>query len=154
MLPSLGRGEQIISSFLTLLLFSHPVVSNSMWLYGLQHTRPPYPVSFPEVCPSSCPLHWWCHPTISSSDTLFSFCPQAFPASGTFPMSQLFTSGDQNTGASASGSALPVYIQDLLPLGLTGFISVLSKGLSGDFFSTIVWMHQFFSTLPYFLHLG
>ena len=149
MLPSPGRGEQIISSFLTLLLFSHPVVSDSMWLYGLQHTRPPCPMSFPEVCPSSCPLHRWCHPTISSSDTLF-FCPQAFPASGTFPMSQLFTLGDQNTGVSASASVLPMYTQDLLPLGLTGFIAMLSKGLSGVFSSTTVWMHQFFSTLPYF----
>ena len=149
MSPSPGRGEQIISSFLTLLLFSHPVVSDSMWLYGLQHTRPPCPMSFPEVCPSSCPLHRWCHPTILSSDTLF-FCPQAFPASGTFPMSQLFTLGDQNTGASASASVFRMYTQDLLPLGLTGFISVLSKGLSGVFSSTMVWMHQFFSTLPYF----
>ena len=77
----------------TLLLFSHPVVSKSLWPHGLQHTRPLCPSPSPKVCPSSCPLHWWCHPVISSSDALF-FCPQSFPASGNFPMSQLFTSDD------------------------------------------------------------
>ena len=74
-----------------LLVFSHPVMSDSLQSHGLQHTRPPCPSPSPEVCPSSCPLHWWCHPAISSSDAVFSFCPQSFPASGTFPMSQLFT---------------------------------------------------------------
>ena len=73
-----------------LLLFSCPVMSNSLWPNGLQHARPPCPSPSPEVCPSSCPLHWQSHPTISSSDALFSFCSQSFPASGTFPMSQLF----------------------------------------------------------------
>ena len=70
-----------------LFLFSHPVVSNSFWPHGLQHTRPPCLSPSPKVCPSSCPLHQWCHPAISSSDTLFSFCPQYYPASGTFPVS-------------------------------------------------------------------
>ena len=81
----------------TLLLFSHPVVSHSLWPRGLQHARPPCPWTSPEVCPSSYPLYWWCHPAISSSNALFSFCPQSFPASGTFPMSQRFTWDDQNT---------------------------------------------------------
>ena len=81
------------------------VLSNSLRSHELQHARCPSPT--PEVCPSSCPLHQWCHPGILSSDALFSFCPQSFPASGTFPMSRLFTSNDQNTGASASASVLP-----------------------------------------------
>ena len=86
-------------------------MSNSLRPHELQHTRPPCPSPSSEVCPSSCPLHRWCHPAISSSDTLFSFCFQSFPASGTFPVSQLFISGDQNTGASASASILPMSIQ-------------------------------------------
>ena len=85
------------------LLFSHPVMSDSFWPHRLQHARPPCPSPSPEIFPSSCPLHQWCHPVISSSDDLFS-CPQSFPALGTFPMSQLFTSDEQNTGASASAS--------------------------------------------------
>ena len=82
------------------LLFSRPIVSDSLRPHGLQDARPPCPSPSPKVCPSSCPLHQWCHPAISSSDALF-FCPQSFPASGTFPMSWLFTSGDKNTGASS-----------------------------------------------------
>ena len=131
-----------------LLLFSCPVVSNSLRPHGLQHTRPPSPSPSPRVCPSSCPLHQWCHPAISSSDTLLSFCPQSFPASGTFTMSQLFASDDQNTGASASVSVLPMSIQGWFPLRLTGLISLLTKGLSGVFSSTTVWRHQFFGILP------
>ena len=91
-----------------LLLFSSPIVSNSLQLHGLQHTRPFCPSRSPEVWPSSCPSHWWCYPAISSSDSLFSFCPQSFPASEIFPMSWLFTSDDQNTGVSASASVLPM----------------------------------------------
>ena len=102
----------------------------------------------PEVCPSSCSLHRWCHLAISSSDTLFSFCLQSFPASGTFPMSHRFTSDDQNTGSSALASVLPVNIQSWSPLRLTGLISLLSKGLSGIFSSTEVQRHQFFGVLP------
>ena len=133
---------------LLLLLFSCPAVSDSLWPHGLQHARPLCPSPFPEVCPSSCPLHWWCHPAISSSDTLFSFCPQSFPASGNFPMSQLFAQDDQNTGASASASVLPIKIQGWFPLRLTGLISLLSTGLSGVFSSTTVWRHQFSDALP------
>ena len=97
-----------------------------------------------KVSPSSCPLRQGCHPAISSSDTLFSFCPQSFPASGTFPMSQLFISNEQTTGVSTSASVLPTSIQGGFPLRLTGLISLLSKGLSGVFSSTTVQRHQFF----------
>ena len=113
-----------------LLLFSHPVMFNFLWPHGMQHTRPPCPSSSPKVCPSSCPLHQWCHPASLSSDTLFSFYLQSFPASGTIPMSWRFTAGDQNTGASALASVLPMSIQNWFPLRLTGLISLLSKGLS------------------------
>ena len=81
-----------------LLLFSRPVMSNSVWPHGLQHARPSCPSTSAEACQSSCPLYWWCHPAISSSNALFSFCPQSFPASGSFPMSWLFASDDQNIG--------------------------------------------------------
>ena len=131
-----------------LLLFNHLVVSDSLWHHGLQHARLPSPSPSPEVCSSSCPLYWWCHPTISSSVTLFSFCPQSFPASGTFPMSRLFASGDQNTGASVLASAVPMSIQGWFPLRLTALISLLSKALSGVFSSTTVWSYQFFGILP------
>ena len=94
--------------------------------HGLQHARPPCPSPSPEVCPSSCPLHRWCLPAISFSVALFSFCPQSFPASGTFPMSWQFALGDQNTGASAS--VLPTSMQGWFPLRL-----VLSPCCPGDF---------------------
>ena len=113
-------------------------VANSLWPHGPQHARPPHPSPSPGTCPSSCSLHQWCHPAISSSDTLFSFCPQSFPASWTFPVSHLFTSDDQNTGASASASVLLVNIQDWSLLRLTVLLSLLSKGLWGVFFSTTV----------------
>ena len=113
-----------------------------------KHSRPPCPSPSPEVFPSSGPLHWWCHPTISSSGALFSFCPQSFSAPMTLPMSQLFASDDQNTGASAEASVLPMSIQGWFPLTLTGLISLLSKGLWGVFSSTTVWKHQFFGILP------
>ena len=135
------RKSALLSSSL---VFGHPVVADSLQLQGLQHTRPFCPSPSPGVCPSSCPLHRWCHPAISSSDALFSFCPQYFPASGTFPMSQLLASSDQNTGASTSASVLPMSIQDWFPLRLIGLISLLSKGLSGVFSSTTVGRHQFF----------
>ena len=115
---------------------------------SMDYSMPGLPVSHHlGVCPSSCPLHWWCHPAISSSDALFSFCPQSFPVSGTFPMSQLFESGGQNTGASAS--VLPTSIQGWFPLRFTGLISLLPKGLSGAFCSTTVQRHQFFAALPF-----
>ena len=114
-----------------LLLFSCPTVSDSLgppWTAALQASPSP------RVCPSSCLFHWLCRPTISSTDTLF-LCPQSFSASGTFPM---FTSDDQNTGASASASVLLMSIQGLFPLRLTGLISLLSKGLSGTLSSTTI----------------
>ena len=116
------------------------------WPHGLQHTRLLCPLLSPRVCSNSCPLSQWCHPTISSSVVPFSSCPLSFPASGSFPMSQLFTSGGQSIRASAP--VHPVNIQGWFPLGLTGLISLLSKGLSGVFSSTTVQKHQFFSTQP------
>ena len=105
------------------------LMSNSLWPHGLQNSRLPCPSLSPRVCLNSCPLSQWCHPTISSSIVSFSSCPQSFPASGSFPMSQLFTSGDQSIRALASVSVLPVNIQGWFPLGLTGLISLLFKGL-------------------------
>ena len=103
-------------------------MSNSLRPRGLQHTRLPCPSLPSGACSNSCPLSWWCHLTISSSVTPFSSCPQYFPASGSFPMSQLFTLGGQIIAASASASVLPMSIQDWFPFGLTGLISLLSKG--------------------------
>ena len=130
---------------LLLFLFSCSVVTNSLWPHELQHARLPCPSLTPGVCSNSCPLSWWCHPTISSSVTSFSSNLQSFPSSGSFPMSWLFTSGGQATGASAS--VLLMIIQVWFPLGLTGLI-LLSKGLSRVFSSTTVQRHQFFSTQP------
>ena len=124
-------------------------MSDSLRSHGLQHTRLPCLSLFPRVCPNSCPLSRWCHPNISSSVAHFSFCPrfsscpQSFPESGSFPMSRLFTSGGQSIGASAS--VLPMNIQGWFPLGLTGLISLCSKGLSRVFSNTIQ-KHQFFGT--------
>ena len=103
-------------------------------------------ITVSQCLPRFCSLYQWCHPAISSSDALFSFCPQSFPASRTLPMSHPFTSDGYNTSASAS--VLPVNIQGWSPLRLTGLISLLSKGLSGVFSSTTVWRHQFFGILP------
>ena len=123
---------------------------NSLWSHGLQHTRPPCHSSSPGICPSSWPLHGWYHPAISSSDALFSFCPQSFPASGTFPMSWLFKSGGQNTEASASASALPTSVRGWFPLRFTGLIFLQSKGLSRVFSSTTIWKnHSSAFSLPY-----
>ena len=129
-----------------MLLFTHPVVSESLWPGGLQST-PPCPSPSHGVCPSSCPLLQWCCPAILSSDPLFSFCSQSFPASRTFPMIHLLTLDDQNTGVSALASVLPMIIQGWFPLRLTGLI-LLSTGLSGVFSSPTVWRHQFFGALP------
>ena len=126
--------------------FSRSEVSDSLRPHGLQHTRPPCPSTTPGVYSNSCPLSWWCHPTISSSVGPFSFCLQSFPASGSFQMSQLFASGGQSTGVSASTSVLPMNIQDWFSLGWTSWISLLSKGLSRVFSNTTVQKHQFFST--------
>ena len=126
-----------------LLLFSCSGVSDSLWSHGLQYARLTCPS--PGVCSNSCPLTRWCHPTISSFVVPFS-CLQSFPTSWSFPMSQLFTSGSWSIAASAS--VLPMNIQDWFPLGLTGLISLQSKGLSRVFSSTTVWKHQFFGAQP------
>ena len=129
-------------------LFSHSVVSDSLWPHRLQHARLPCPSLSLRVCSNSCPLNWWCHPAISSSVIPFSACPKSFPASEYFQMSQLFTAGGRSFGVSASASVLPMNIQDWFPLGLTGLISLLSKGLSRIFSNTLVQKHQFFVTQP------
>ena len=121
--------------------FSCSVVSDSLQPHTLQHTRLPCPSPTPRVCSNSCPLRWWCHRTISSSVIPCS-CPQSFPASGSFPVSQFFTSGSQSIGVSASGSVLPLNIQDWFPLGWNGWISLQSKGLSRVFFNTTVQRHN------------
>ena len=126
--------------------FSCSIMSDSLRTHGLQHTRPPCPSPTLGACSNSCPLSWWCHPTISSSVIPFSSCFQSFPASGSFPMSQFFTSGGQSIKVSASTSVLPMNIQDWFPLGWTGWISLQSKGLSRVFSSTTVQKHQFFGT--------
>ena len=124
--------------------FSHSVVSDSLQPYERWHTRPPCPSPTPRVYPNSCPLSRWCHPTISSSVVPFSSCLQSFPASESFPMSQLFASGGQDIGVSASTAVLPMNTQDWSPLGWTGWISLQSKGLSSIFSNTTVQKHQFF----------
>ena len=125
---------------------SHSVMSDSLRPHEPQHTRLPWPSQTPRVYPNSCPLSRWCHPTISSSVIPFSSCTQSLPASGSFPKSQLFTSGGQSIGVSASASVLAMNIQDWFPLGWTGWISLQSKGLARVFSNTTVQKHQFFST--------
>ena len=129
------------------LLFSLSVGSHSLWPHGLQHARLPCPSPSPGVCSNSYLLSQWSHPTILSSVVLSS-CLQSFPASGSFPVSQLLTSGGSNIGTSASASILPMNIQGWFFLELTGLISLLSKGLSRVFYSTTIQKHQFFSTQP------
>ena len=124
--------------------FSRSVMYDSLQSHGLQHTRLLCPSSTPKPCSNSCPSSWWCHPTISSSVIPFSSCLQSFPALGSFPMSWLFPSSGQSIRASASASVLPMNIQDWFPLGLTGLISLQSKGLSKVFSNTTVQKHQFF----------
>ena len=131
--------------FLENFQFSCSVVSDSLWPHGLQHARLSCPSPIPGACSNSCPYSRWCHPTISSSVVPFSSCLQFFPASGSFLMSQFFASGGQSIGALASASVLPMNIQDWFPLGLTGWISLQTKGLSRVFFNTTVQKHQFFS---------
>ena len=127
-----------------MLLFSRSVMSDSLWPHRLQHIRLPYPSASPRFGLNSGPLSLWCHPIPSSSVAPFSSCPHSFPASGPFPMSQLFASGGQTVGASALVISHPTNIQGWFPLGLTGLISLLSKGLSRVFSSTTVLKHQFF----------
>ena len=126
--------------------FSRSVMSDSLRPHESQHARPPCPSPTPGVHPNSCPSSRWCHPAVSSSVVPFFSCSQSLPASGSFPMSQLFAWGGQNIGVSASASVLPVNTQDWSPLGCTGWISLQSKGLSRVFSNTTVQKHQFFST--------
>ena len=126
--------------------FSCLVVSNSSQPHGPQDSRPPCPSPMPGVYPNSCLLSQWCHPTISSSVIPFSSCLQSFPASGSFQRSQLFASGGQSIGVSASTAVLPMNTQDWSSLGWTGWISLQSKGLSRVFSNTTVQKHQFFGT--------
>ena len=137
-------SRMLTSGFLSSVQFSRSVVSSSLWPHGLQHTRPPCSSPIPGVYSNSCPLSWWCYPTISSSVVPFSFCLQSFPASGSFQMSQFFASGGQNFGVSASASVLPMNIQDWFPLGWTGLISLQAKGLSRVFSNTTVQKHWYF----------
>ena len=136
----------VLCRYFSSIQFSHSLVSNYSRPYGLQHIRPPCPSPTHKVYSSSCPLSWWCHPTISSSVIPFFFCLQSFPASGSFLRSQLFASGGQSIGASAS--VFPVNIQGWFPLGLTDLIFWQSKGLSRVFSNTKIQNHQFFSTQP------
>ena len=135
----LNRGHRLSS-----LQFSCSVMSDSLWPHGLQHARPPCPSPTPGVYSNSCPLSRWCHPTISSSVVPFSSCLQSSPATGSFKMSQFFTSGGQSIGVSASESVLLMNIQDWFPLGWTGLISLQSKRLLRVFSNTTVQKHQFF----------
>ena len=123
--------------------FSHSIMSDSLWPHESQHARPPCPSPTPRVHSDSYPLSWWCHPVISSSASPFS-CPQPLPASGSFPMSQLFTWGGQSIGVSALASVLPMNTQDWSPLGWTSWIYLQSKGLSRVFSKTTIQKHQFF----------
>ena len=126
---------------------SSSVMSNSWWPHGLQHARPPCPSSTLRACSNSCPLSRWWHPKSSSSVIAFSSCLQSFPASRCFLVSQLFATDGQSIG-SFSASLLPMNIQNWFPLGLTGWISLLSKGLLSIFCNTTVQKHQFFSAQP------
>ena len=135
-------GKAMLSS----VQFSHSVVSDSLWPHGLQHVRPPCPSPTLGVYINSCPLSWWCHPTISSSVEPFSFHLQSFPESGSFQMSQLFISGVQSIGVSSSISVLPMNSQDWSHWGWTGWIFLQSRGLSRVFSNTTVQKHQFFGT--------
>ena len=134
-----------------LLVFSHSVVSDSLWPHGLQHARLSSPSLSPRVCSNSWALSQWRHPTISSSVAPFTSCSQSFPASGSFPMSQFFALSSQSFGASASASVPPINIQGWFLLRLTGLISLLSKGLSRVLSSTtvqkapILWHSAFFT---------
>ena len=124
--------------------FSCSVVFDSLRPHESQHARPPCSSPTPRVHSNSCPSSWWCHPAISSSVIPFSSCPQSLPASGSFPISQLFAWSGQSIGVSALASVLPMNTQDWSPLGWTGWTSLQSKGLSRVFSSTTIQKHQFF----------
>ena len=144
--PGLPHCRQILYHLSYQFSSIHSVVSDSLQPQEPQHARPPCPSPTPGVHPNPCPLSQWYHPTISSPLVPFSSCPQSFPASGSFQMSQLFLPGGQSIGVSASTSVLPMNTQDWSPLGWTGWISLQSKGLSRVFSNTTVQKHQFFGT--------
>ena len=134
----------LIIHYISSVQFSRSIMSDSLWPHELQHARLPCPSPTPGVHPNQGPLSWWCHPTISSSVVTFSSRLQSFPASGSFQMSQLFTSGGQSTGFSASASFPPKKSQGWSPSEWTGWIFLQSKGLSRVFSNTTVQKHQFF----------
>ena len=136
----------IILRYFSSVQFSYSVVSDSLQPHESQHARPPCPSPTPEIYTNSCPSSRWCHPAILSSLVPFSSCPQSLPASGSFPMSQLFPWGGQSIGVSALASVLPMNTQDWPPLEWTGWTSLQSKGLSRVFSNTTVQKHQFFSS--------
>ena len=140
----IAETNSMYNSTISSVQFSCSVVSDSLWPHESQHARPPCPSPTPGVHSDSHPSRQWCHPTISSSVIPFSSCPQSLPASESFPMSQLFTSGGQRTGVSALASFLPKNTQDWSPLEWTGWISLQSMGLSRVFSNTTVQKHQFF----------
>ena len=150
MLPTWGLSLSYLRIILDLgshsVQFSRSVVSDSLRPHGLQQARLPCLSPTPRACSNSCPSSWWCHPAISYPVISFSSCLQSFPTSGSFPMSQIFTSGGQSIGVSASASVFPRNTQDWSPLGWTGCISLQSKGLSRVFSNTTVQKHQFFGT--------
>ena len=141
--PEVESLDHMISS----VQFNCLVLSDSLWPHELQHTRPLCPSPTPRVHSNSC-LSQWCHPAISSSVVPFASCSQSLPASGSFPMNQLFAWGGQSTGVSALASVLPKNTQDWSPLEWTDWISLQSKGLSRVFSNTTVQKHQFFSAQP------
>ena len=138
--------SSVLGKWFSSVQFSHSVVSDSLQSHGLQQARSPCPSPTPRVYSNSCPLSRWFRPTISPSVVPFSSCLQSFPASGSFPMSQLFASDGQSTGVSASASVLLMSIQDWSPLGWSDWISLQSKGLSRVFSNTTAQRHQFFGT--------
>ena len=127
--------------------FSCSVVSDSLQPHGLKQARLPYSPETPRVYSNSCPLSWWCHPTVSPSVVPFSSHLQSFPALGFFPMIWFFTQSGQGIGASASASVLPMNFQGWFPLGLTGLL-LQSRELPRVLSSTTIWKHQFFGTQP------
>ena len=135
---------RVLMQMISSVQFSHLVVSDALRPHWLQYTKLPYPSPTPGAYSNSCSLRWWCCPTILPSVILLSSCLQSFPTSGSFQMSQLFTSGSQSIGVSVSASVLPMNIQDQFPLGWTGWISLQSMGFSRVFSNTTVQKHQFF----------
>ena len=144
-----SRGRNWIKSLLielviSLVQFSQSVKSDSLWPHGLQHSRLPCSTPSPRTYSNSCPLHQWCHRTISSSVVSFSSHLRSFPGSGSFQMNWFFTTGGQSIGVSASTSVILMNIQDWFPLGWTGRISLQSRGLSRVFSNITVQKHHFF----------